>query len=279
MTNRESAEPEQGPRAETAHLPNEASKSLDPEPENGPGAREEYRADPVTRMLLIGLLGVVVLFVVAIVSALAFGFLSPARAPRTLVERDLATYGEAVRTEKADAKTTASYAAALIDSGQMSEASALLVKALATARTDKSFLQVQQARLAYVQKQYDSAAKLGDVALVTADSELAGRIAELAKKGIKQKVESQRPLSWLPAARIKADALAATPDAARAIEAYDVYLKVSPGDSDVLVARGTQKVTTGDKAGAEKDFREALRFIPDFQPALEALKQIGATSK
>ena len=40
--------------------------------------------------------------------------------------------------------------------------------------------------------------------------------------------------------------------------------------------RATAKMQVGDKKGAEADYRAALKYIPDYQPALDGLKQIGA---
>ena len=43
-----------------------------------------------------------------------------------------------------------------------------------------------------------------------------------------------------------------------------------------LVTRASAKVQLGDKKGAAADYRAALKYIPDYQPALDGLKQIGA---
>ena len=39
--------------------------------------------------------------------------------------------------------------------------------------------------------------------------------------------------------------------------------------------RAQAKAKVGDKQGAANDYRAALKYIPDFQPALDGLKQIG----
>ena len=87
------------------------------------------------------------------------------------------------------------------------------------------------------------------------------------------------PASWLPAVHLKGDALAMTGNDAAAIEAYTMYLNESPTDSDILIARGKLEAALGDKEAAERDFREALRFIPDYKPALDALEEIGAATR
>ena len=65
-------------------------------------------------------------------------------------------------------------------------------------------------------------------------------------------------------------------DYAAAVEMYDLFLENRPPDTSVLVARGEAKAALGDTAGAEADFRDALRFIPDHAPALQGLEKIGA---
>lgn len=242
-------------------------------------AIEDIGSDPVVRWLLIALLGVIVFFLVAGISALAFGLFGPPRAPRTLLERDLGTYGALVKAGQADARTTASYAGALIDSGQLSEARNVLEEALATAGSDTSYLLLQQARLEYASKDWERSAETAGKARETADAELKARLAELAGKGIKPKIETERPGSWLLAAHLEGDAFAEAGDAASAVAAYDRYLTVSPVDSDILVARGLLKADSGDKAGAESDFRQALKYIPEYQPALDALEGIGVSAQ
>jgi Flp pilus assembly protein TadD len=118
--------------------------------------------------------------------------------------------------------------------------------------------------------------KVCDETLAAAQAEQQASLAALKARGISQPAEKERPPSWLTAAHLKGDALVELKDVAGAIKAYDLYLSVSPVDADILVARGLLKAQSGDKSGAETDFRQALRFIPDYQAALDALKQIGA---
>ena len=86
------------------------------------------QGDPVIRKLTVAFFAVVALFLLAIVSALAFGFLSPPRAPRTLAERDLNVHAAAVESGEADTETWATYIGTLIDAGQLSKAQSLLTK-------------------------------------------------------------------------------------------------------------------------------------------------------
>jgi tetratricopeptide (TPR) repeat protein len=236
-------------------------------------------ADPGIRRLVIALLGVVALFLAAIASALVFGFFSPAGAPRTLLEKNLRVYGSEVDAGGADAATWASYIGALIDAGQLSEARTVLNKALDSAKADRSLILLQQARLEYALKNYAASVDAAEAARLEAEKEQAARVAALTAKGITQAASKSLPLTWLPAVHQKADALVQLGRNAEAIEAYTLYLKESPTDAAILFARGELELKTGDSAAAEADFREALRFIPDYQEALDALEKMGAAAK
>ena len=236
-------------------------------------------ADPVLRAMLVAIIGVIILFLVAIISAMVFGYIGTPKAPRTAVERELNVLSAKVETGKADVKTWANYVKALTAAGQYSKAQAALDKSLKAAKSDKSFLLVEQARLDLATERYSESAKSADKAIAEAERELQKRLEEVAKKNVKADLEKERPLSWGEAALIKAEALGRTEDIDAAIKAYDAYLVLMPTASDMFVERGQLKAKNGDKAGAEKDFREALRFVPDSQPALDGLKQIGAEAK
>jgi tetratricopeptide (TPR) repeat protein len=51
-----------------------------------------------------------------------------------------------------------------------------------------------------------------------------------------------------------------------------------PALEESWVWRGRAKAAMGDSAGAIDDFRNALKWHPDFQPALDGLKALGAGS-
>jgi tetratricopeptide (TPR) repeat protein len=61
-----------------------------------------------------------------------------------------------------------------------------------------------------------------------------------------------------------------------ALEIFDLYIAQYPTSADILVDRGNAKAELNDKVGAEKDFREALRFVPYDKEAKAGLERIGA---
>jgi len=232
--------------------------------------------DPVIRWLTLAIAGVVVFWAVAMISAMFFGLLKSPTSPRTSAERDLMTLTGTVQSGKATAQTYAQYVATLISAGQLSKAQEALDEALKNAKADKSYLYAQQAELALVQKDYQGAVEAADKAMTEAQKELQAFMDENVKNNRKRTAAAVMPESYETAALAKAEALLASKDYKNAIKAFDIYLKKSPTDSDILCQRAQAKIQVGDKEGAEKDFKEALKYIPDYQPALDGLKQIGA---
>ncbi|MDR3687084.1 MAG: tetratricopeptide repeat protein [Coriobacteriia bacterium] len=253
---------ESGPTSPAAKQPNAARPGRNP--------------DPVVRWLTLAIAGVVILWLVGILSAMMFGLLSPANAPRTSAERDLRVLAAETQSGKATTQTYAQYVSTLISAGELNKAQQALDEALATAKTDRSFLYAQQADLALARKDYQGTVTAANTAMAEAEKELKAFMANNVKNNRAPTAGATVPTSFADAALAKAQALYASKDYKGAIAAFDVYLKQSPTDSDILVERAQIKLLVGDKAGAAADYRAALKYIPDYQPALDGLKQIGA---
>ena len=246
-------------------------------PANKAAAPLARTRDPLVQWLTIGILIVLILWLAAVVSAFVFGMFNISGAPRTQVERDLAYYSAIIQSGKGTSQTFASYADALVRAGQLSKASDVLTQGLNTAKTDRSYLYAEQAQLYLTEKQYQSAVSVADTAMAEAQKEHKAAIASAAARNITAAALNVLPDSYGTAALAKAGALVALKDYAGAVKAFDVDLTFDPTSSDVLVARGLAKAHLGNNAGAAADFRAALKFIPDYQPALDGLKQIGAS--
>lgn len=264
--------------ATTSNVPSDKKKSKNKKGAAAKGPQRPPRtADPVVRWLTLAIAAVVILWAVGMLSALVFGLLSPPKAPRTAAERDLMALTATVQSGKANTQTYSQYVSTLISAGQLSKAQQSLDQALKIAKTDKSYLYAQQADLALAHKDYRSTVAAADKAMDEATKELKAFMANNVKNNRAKLAGAVIPTSYSQAALAKAEALVATKDYAGSIKAFDLYLKASPTDADILVQRAQSKIQTGDKKGATADFRAALKFIPDFQPALDGLKQIGAT--
>ena len=259
------------------HAPEVGKKNKKVSSKGGSGKPGKRPGDPVVQWLTLGIFFVIIFWLVGILSAMMFGLLAPAKAPRTEAESELLTLSATVQSGKANSQTYAQYVGVLIDAGQLSKAQQALDQAMKTAKTDTSYLYAQQAALLLAQKDYSGAVAAAGKAQTLASAELKAIEDTNLKNNRKAKAGAIMPTSYSDAALTKARALLITKDYAGAIKAFDQSLAQDPTDSDVLVQRGLTKIQVGDKKGAEADFRAALKFIPDYQPALDGLKQIGAT--
>jgi len=246
-------------------------------PAVGGGPYPQRSRDPVTRWLIVTIFMLIALGLAAVLSALAFGMFNISGAPRTQVERDLAYYDAQIQSGKVNNQTVALYVDTLVRAGQLSKAQATLDQALKTAKSDRSYLFAEQAELSLASKKYEAALKSADKAMAEAKKELEAFKKRNLENKRKENAGAVMPDSYTAAALAKATALVALKDHARAIKVYDAYLKIAPTDSDILVLRAESRVVTGDKKGAEGDYRAALKFIPDYQPALDGLNEIGAS--
>lgn len=240
------------------------------------GPRPQGGGDPVIRWVTFAIFAVIIIWLAAVVSALMFGVLRPTGAPRTSTERDLDYYSSLTQTGKATMQQYGQYIETLIRAGQLSRAQDELNRAVSQAKKDKSYLYAEQASLDYAHKNYQNAAEAADKAMTEAQKELKAFEDANVAANRRKEAGAVMPQSFSDAALIKANSLVASKDSKDAVKAFDAYLKLNSTDSDVLVARGSAKADSGDKAGAEADFRMALKFIPDYQPALNGLKKIGA---
>lgn len=234
-------------------------------------------ADPIVRRLIFAIFAVVIVWLVALLSAIVYGVVLPSSVPRTSAERDLAALTAKVDTGKAKTQVYAQYIDALIRAGQLSKAQSALDQSLKVTKTDRSYLLAEQAQLYMETKDYTSAIATADKAMAEAQKELKAFIAANVAANRKPEAGAVMPTSYTTAALDKATALYETKDYAAEIKALDAYLTQQPADSDILVMRAQAKVKAGDKTGAEADYRTALKYIPDYQPALDGLKQIGAS--
>jgi predicted Zn-dependent protease len=252
-----------------------AAEETDSVPGSQSPRRPQRTSDPVVRWLIFAIFGVVILWLVAFLSALMFGVVMPTGAPRTEAERNLSLLTAQVDTGKATTQVYAQYIGALISAGQLSKAQSALDQSLKVAKTDRSYLLMEQTELDMANQDYKAAVTAADQAMAEAQKELKAFEDDNIKNNRVASAGAVLPTSYSTAALDKATALLQSKDYAGEIKALDVYLVQQPTDSDILVMRAQAKAKVGDKQGAANDYRAALKYIPDFQPALDGLKQIG----
>jgi tetratricopeptide (TPR) repeat protein len=229
--------------------------------------------DPVVRIMAYVSLGLVVLFLATAVGVVLTGVATPT-GPRSSVERDLLLATAGLRGATGEAQ--APYVEALIEAGNLPAARAALAQARASVPATAqpaADLDLAEARLSSKAKDYEKAVALADTAMAGYKTKYEAAVAR-SKNSTQTTTPSVRP-NYYTAALVKAYALVQLGRFKDAIPAFDIYIKVNPTASDIFIDRGNAKLKVGDKAGAEKDFREALKYVPYDAEAKAGLKQIG----
>lgn len=228
--------------------------------------------DPVVRTLswVAGVL--IVGYLVFVVSALVLGVLGQS-APRTIVERNQQVYEAAVLEDPSNILAWSRYIAALIDTGQYTAAQAAIERAQeAVNEAGTEDISTAQARLYFATGRYQEGIDLAN--------EIRGRLEAYYEEAAAQddSPESRGAEigeNYWTLLIMKAEAFVQLGDTTAAIEQFDTFLEERPQAADILVRRGDLKAQSGDTAGAEADFRAALRYLPDDPAALDGLRQIG----
>jgi tetratricopeptide (TPR) repeat protein len=230
--------------------------------------------DPVARRIISIALGLIILWLAGVVSALLFGMMDPT-APRTSTERALKVYESVVESGEANPTVYAAYIRALTEAGQYTRAQQLINASVDADESTRAQILVEQARLHNARNRHESAIETVDEALAQFEADWA-RI-EAAAKERNVPVTEQRPIEHRQALILKAAAFDGLKQPDKALEIYSDYLEIWPADADVRTLRGDIYAEQGDNDQAEADYREALRYIPDYEAALEGLDTIGAT--
>jgi tetratricopeptide (TPR) repeat protein len=239
-----------------------------------PPTKQGLLADPVVRIMVFVSIGLVVLFLVTVLGTLVTGVVGTPTGPRSAAERQLATALDQSKGKVGEA--TAPYINALITAGNLSAARVALTEARGSVVTTVplSDLDLAEARLFGAEKKYPEAIALADTAMKGYKAEYDQWAKQNPEKAsaIKNPIYAQ---DYYNAVLVKAEALAQLKRWKDAIGAFDIYLATNATASDILIERGNAKAELNDKAGAEKDFRAALMFVPYDEEAKAGLKRIG----
>jgi len=253
----------------------EQPDSSAPSTESAAAPKRGALDDPVVRRLALIGAGMLILWLAGILSALVFGLLTPSDVPRTSAERSLMVYEQALEeTTSVDPLLWADYAKALTEAKQYSRAQSVINNAMKAVKTKKSAVMLEQTRLYVARGDWSKALEWAKKTETEIQKEIDKDQKALDAQGIVTSPETPRAKKEVYL--IKADALIGQKDDKAAIAAYDEHLEFSPTSADVYVMRGDLKADAGDKSGAEADYRECLKYIPDFQPAIDGLEKIGA---
>jgi len=225
--------------------------------------------DPVVLWLSIFAAGLVIVYFITVASALLMGVLGSSE-PKSKAERDLQVTAIKTQTSPKDTAAWRQYVLALIADRQFTKAQNVIDQAKVLKATGTEDMLLAQAELYYAKKDYTQAIKTAE--------EVRAKLQKTLEEAQGMKGAPQGMVvndnSW-QALLLIGEAHVQLKDNEAALKAFDEYLAEFKTSSDVFVRRGDLRAEMGDKAGAEADYREALRYIPNDAAALAGLKQIG----
>jgi tetratricopeptide (TPR) repeat protein len=222
------------------------------------------------------LLGFAIVFlVISILSVVLYGLLAGvlnAPAPRTLVEASAAQAEAQLAKTPGSGRAWAALAASRWASGDRAGAYRALEEA-ASVVTDHSILFVHTAELDFLLAEgRNEEAHEKAVEYVKAEEEYRVKeAAELLSRGIKQ---TEGYFDYGETVRLYVLKAAIEGNLEKwedAVKTLDFALKLDDKAADVITLRGWAKLQSGDAEGAAADFRQALKYIPDYASAKEGL--------
>ncbi|MHB8760921.1 MAG: tetratricopeptide repeat protein [Coriobacteriia bacterium] len=232
--------------------------------------------DKVVRVMAYVAAGLVIAFLVTVVSALFTGVLVPS-GPRTVAEKDVAVAAAAIEAGSTDAAVWGRYMATLIAAEQYSRAQGVIDDARASLDDSATAeFTIAEARLHYAKGRYEDAVEAAEAAQKQISEQYEAALAGGGERARLARLDGLHA-NHGAAALIKAYSYEALGEWGKAIEQFDAYLESTPSAADILIDRGLAKIETGDTPGAEADLRAALAFLPDDREALDGLASIGVT--
>ncbi len=239
-------------------------------------------SDPMLKAMGIGILAIVVLILTVLLYGLIAGVINPA-APRTAVEFALERAETAIKNPKADGRDWADAIALLYSSGKKQEAYDTVEKGRVALKGNNEAVYIDEA---YVQllindNKNKEAAKAAEKAFAT-QMKIREKIAkDSASKGLSVPPQLKRDQNLLT---IDLLVLWATAEAnlkhypkANEILAQAIVLDTTA--SDVITMRGDIFLKQKMYGEAKKHYVEALKYLPDYQPAIQGLKSVAAAEK
>ena len=192
---------------------------------------------------------VVGILILVIGGMIALSVTGEPMAPRTSAERDLAKYEDLIKEQPRNAAAQAGMGAALVRTGFYKQAIEHLDKAVKLDPKPAYFVVLAEAHEA-----------LGDT---------KSAISTLRKA---QKKNEKYDRAWYAEGKIYFD----QGDYAKAIGPLNRTLELEPSASDVHYLLGQALEKVGKREAAIDSYREAIKFLPDYQEALKALEGLGA---
>jgi tetratricopeptide (TPR) repeat protein len=210
-----------------------------------------------------------IIAVLATATAMVVFFITAEKAPRTAVERDIASAEIAVREQSSDPAAWRALAYAYVRGQRFDDAVEVSRRGRST--TGAQVLLLTEADALRAAGRYKDSLTVYDEAVIALTEEESAAVAARKKQGIATPESNSSLVSAFYgralSRRETGDIPGATADVTKALE-------FAPQQSELLVTLGELREKSGDAVKAEAAYREALRFVPDDAGALAGLKRL-----
>lgn len=250
-----------------------------PKPKKKAANRRSMFKDPVVRRMGFVAGGLVIFYLMVIVSALVMGMLNT-KLPKTAAERDLTLARTRVESGSTSERDWATYAQALMDARQYGRAQAIIDQAKRAKLADprQRHLDLAQTRLYFAEGKYDQTIKAADAGMQVLKKQLkADKVAYQKTKKTTTLLALGYGENYYSMLAMKGMALEKLGKDKDVLKVINEYLEYKPRASDMLEWRGDVYVRLGEKSKAEADYKEARRYLGLDTKGIDAkLEKLGA---
>jgi tetratricopeptide (TPR) repeat protein len=233
------------------------------------------RLKRTNRRLVVTMLITVIGVLLVIAWVLATNF--PGRqTPRTFEERQIAMLETVVKQKPQSEEAWADYVLALVAAKQYSKADQVIRQAEKAVGPNVVDIVYVKARLAAARGDADEALALVDKAIKAGLEFRKKELERLAEQGTFPDPRVIKGPILASAYYFQAQLYADEKKWPEAAEALTKALDEEPTSADALVLRGNVYLKMSEVESATADFKQALKFIPGYQPALDGLKEAEA---
>jgi tetratricopeptide (TPR) repeat protein len=248
----------------------ESAKDVTEVTERPKPKRKRSGLDPLTKRLVLAS-GVLVLLIIALTAAVVYVGAQSRTVPRTQVERNLMVARQQTQTTPKDPNAWISLASAATQAEKYDEAgnaiSALQqLTSQAVVPLLRGDLAVAKGDLSGARGYYAKAVEQGKKDVNTEKD----KAAEAGVSPSQVKPSEAMVMAYLALGRLDMEAK----DYGSAIKNLKAAVASDPTAADSLAALGDAEAAAGQTKAAEGSYKNALKFIPDYQPALDGLKRL-----
>jgi tetratricopeptide (TPR) repeat protein len=235
---------------------------------------EEAPRDPWVRWLAI-VSGVLVILVLVVVAYGVYRVNMRLQGPRTAVERDLRAAMANAAASPNNYDTLFALAEMQVIAQKYGDAEATLAK-MKKIEPDRAGTPYLQGLMAASQKDFDRALKYYATALEMGNKVPSSVLKNALRKGLILPRDYHQDVANDAAFEAGRLQLYMKKNPAAAKKLLLEAVAIDPQDAGAYVLLGDIAAKAGDKKGAIANYREALKYVPDYPQAIAGLKKLGA---